>query len=515
MPHLEIHPKDNVDVYVTSEDQGVLHDLRDHLTFFADGYQHHPKFRFGTWDGKIKLYSLYDKTTYRGLVERIVEWAEDFGHTVSVDGELTSCLQLQPEQLHAYVERLNLTNEDGDPITPHTFQYLGVYYGITEYRHVFEASTAGGKSLIMYMISRFLLDHNLAGKILIVTDGQTLVGQLYQNFEDYALKTDWFAEENVHEIYTGQEKDVGKPIYISTWQSMAKMGKEYLSQFDAIFIDEAHKVQAKSFKHILTNAKNALWRIGLTGTMQDALVHRYVIEGLLGPHKLLLTNLEARELGITTPIEVRGVVFEYSEEERRALQKICYISPAERKAGKKDKSYQHEIKYIIEHEGRNRFMTDFAAQLPNNSIMLFNRIDHGTTLLQLLQKNHGDRDIFWVSGDVEKDEREELRLLMANQTNAIIVASYGVFSQGVDIKNLHNLLLCHPLESPRLLLQSLGRLGRKHSSKDVARTYHFGDNLKAVRKNAKDNHTLRHFKNCINRYDREQIPYELSRFRLS
>lgn len=513
MPALQIHPKDNNSVVVNSTDEGVLRDLQDYLSFFVEGYLHSKKFKFGSWDGKIKLYSAYSKLAPRGLVHRIEQWCDDMGFDCWIDPTLDTPLDITPQQLYEYIKTLNLSTK-GKDIEPYEFQWLGMYYGIRDKRHVFEASTAGGKSLILYGISRFLLDHNLASKILIVTDGQTLVGQLYENFEDYAAKTDWMVDDHCHQIFTGQEKDVGKPIYISTWQSMAKMPQSYLQQFDVVMVDEAHKVKAVSFKHILEKSVNASWRIGVTGTLQDALCHKYQIEGLLGPHKLLLTNLEARELGITTPIDVEGVIFEYSDADRKALQEICKITAAERKAGKKDKSYQHEIRFIIEHEGRNKFMCDFAAQLEGNTIMLFNRIEHGTNLLQQLKKNYPDRNVFWVSGEVEKDEREELRLMMAAQTNAIIVASYGVFAQGVDISNLHNLMLCHPLESPRLLLQSLGRLGRKHASKLVAKCYHFGDNLKTLRKNAKDNHTLKHFKNCIRRYDRERIPYHLNRVRL-
>jgi superfamily II DNA or RNA helicase len=518
MTTINITPKNGAYVYVDCSDLGVLMELQEELEFFADDYKYHPKFKKGFWDGKIRLYSPYEKTVYAGLVSRIAIWAQTYGYEVNLHPSLIPQEIATEQEVYDFVTGLKLTKVTKEgvvkDITPYTFQWVGVYYGINDRRRVFEASTAGGKSLILYMLARWHQAQEEKPKILIVTDTTNLVAQLEENFEAYSMKDDtWDVKDHVHQIYSGQDKHVDQEIYVSTWASMGRMPAKYFHQFTMVMIDEAHKAKAETFRHILSNSL-CVNKIGVTGTLGDLPVHQYVIEGLIGPAMTLLTNKEGRDLGITSEMQIEGVVFQYSEEDRAEIAKMNRITVAERKAGKKDKSYPNEIEWLINHPVRNQRLCDFIAYPDGNSIALFTRIEHGMVLFETLKKQHPDRKVFFISGDVAVADRERLRQIMKTETNAMIVASFGTFSTGVDISNLHQLFICSPIESPIRLMQSLGRVGRLDSSKDIAKVYHFGDDLRRG-KAMKVNHTLRHFKNCFLRYDKEQIPYNLSQMKLT
>jgi superfamily II DNA or RNA helicase len=516
MPTLSIRPKDNVHVFVTSDNEGILHDLQDYLTFFVEGYRHQAKFKFGGWDGKIRLYSPHKRTVYRGLIPRICQWATDMNYGVDIAPELKTPPTVSPQQIADFVDTLDLSRDDDGKrvdLKPYTFQWLGIYHAINDKRRVFEASTAGGKSLIAYILCRWFMAHQENPKVLLVTDTVNLVAQMRADFKDYAGKTDWIMEDHVHPIFSGQEKTTDHEVYVSTWASMAKQPKSYFKQFTAIIIDEAHKVKSKSFQNILERC-DLEYKIGMTGTLYDSLTHRYVTEGLLGESMVLLTSAGGRELGITADVKVDGIVFEYGDEEKKALSKLNYISPAEKKAGKRDKSYNNELEFLIKHPKRNAKMCEFIAAAPGNSVALFARIEHGMELMAIIKKQHPDRKLYFISGDVVADDRERLRHILKTETNAIVIASFGVFSTGVNIPALHNLFICSPTKSMIRLMQSLGRIGRKHKTKGIGRVFHFGDDLRLPRKNAKDNHTLKHFIQCVKKYDKEQIDYTLTNMRL-
>ena len=512
MPTLQISPKDNVHVIVTSDNEGVLHDLRDYLTFYVEGYQHQPKFKFGGWDGKIRLYSLYKRTLYRGLIPRVREWAADMGHGIDISPELETPHTVSPQEIATFVDTLKLSRDnDGTrvPLIPYTFQWLGVYHAINDKRRVFEASTAGGKSLIAYILCRWFMAKQENAKVLVVTDTVNLVHQLRADFKDYAGSTDWVMEDHIHPIFSGQEKTTDHEVYISTWASMAKMPRNYFQQFTAVIIDEAHKVKSKSFQTILENC-DLEYKIGMTGTLHDSITHKYVTEGLLGQAMVLLTSAEGREMGITSDIKVNGIVFQYDDKEKTALSKLNYITAAEKKAGKKDRSYLNELEFLIAHKGRNEKICEFISHASGNSVGLFARIEHGMELFTMLKELNPKKKVYFISGDVEADDRERLREILKTETDAIIIASYGVFSTGVNIPALHNLFICSPTKSMIRLMQSLGRIGRKHKTKSVGQVFHFGDDLRLPRKNARDNHTLKHFIQCVKKYDKEQINYTLT-----
>jgi superfamily II DNA or RNA helicase len=142
-----------------------------------------------------------------------------------------------------------------------------------------------------------------------------------------------------------------------------------------------------------------------------------------------------------------------------------------------------------------------------NSLILFQFVEkHGKQLYDMINAKSEGRKVFFVHGGVEGDDRERIRGIVESESNAIIVASYGTFSTGINIRNLHNVVLASPSKSRVRILQSIGRGLRIGDSKDTMTLYDIADDLKT---GSHTNFTLQHFMERINIYNGEGFEYKI------
>ena len=464
----------------------VARELSGYFTFFVPGYQFVPAYRNRIWDGKIRLFNLQTNQLYLGLVPYLTEFCDERGYAYSHD-------LIEDEysvyHAHKFFDTLNLHSQ-GKPIGVREHQEHAFIEAIQKRRTLLLSPTASGKSLIIYLICRQLLDYqNLKGLIIVPTT--SLVEQLYGDFGDYASESGFKNYMHVHRIYQGKEKDTDKAITISTWQSLYKMPPEYFHQFDYVIGDEAHLFKAQSLTSILTSCINAKYRIGLTGTLDGTKTHKLVLEGLFGPTKRVVTTKELIDKKQLSSFNIKCLVLKHSEE-------ICQQM--------KDKSYPDELKYLIESENRNRFIRNLAVSLTKNTLVLFQMKKHGKLLYEMIKEKAVGRKVFFVDGDVETEVREEIRRIMEVEDDAIFVASFGTTSTGTNIRNLHNIIFTSPSKSRVRNLQSIGRGLRQSDGKDLATLYDIADDLR-IKKHT--NFTLQHFVERVKIYNEEQFSFKI------
>jgi len=174
----------------------------------------------------------------------------------------------------------------------------------------------------------------------------------------------------------------------------------------------------------------------------------------------------------------------------------------------KFETYEDEIQYLIGHEQRNKFIRNLTLDLKGNTLVLFARVEaHGAVLYEQINSNTSEeRKVFFVHGGVDAEERELVREITERENNAIIVASYGTFSTGINIKNLHNVIFASPSKSRIRNLQSIGRVLRKGKDKVKATLYDISDDCTY---NTRKNYTLNHFIERIKTYNEENFNYEI------
>jgi len=491
MSDITISKKNEVFIKLMCE-KHIQKELSEYFTFMVPGHEFQPDFKNKKWDGKIRLFNLTTKCLYIGLLYYLEEFCNERNYTIEYDGEK---LDVEDEfSLHhtnKFLTSLNL-HARGSPITAEEHQIKAFQHVMQRRRALLLSPTASGKSLIMYCIVRQLLDYqNLKGLIIVPTTA--LVEQMYSDFQDYSSHNGFDVENAAHRIYEGKSKDSDKKLIISTWQSIYKMPEAYFHQFDYVLGDEAHESKASSAKHILASCVNTKYRIGLTGTLDGTQTHKLVLEGLFGKVNQVTTTRELMDKNIVSDFKIKCLVLNYSEQ-------VCKLLH--------NKSYQKEIEYIISNIQRNKFIKNLAISLEKNTLILFNYVDsHGLILYNLIKSSEGigDRKVFFVHGGVDTDEREYIRSIMEVETNAIVVASSGTFSRGVNIRNLHNIIFASPSKSRIRVLQSIGRGLRKSEGKDIATLYDISDDF---RYNKKPNFTLTHFVERVKIYTEEKFPFK-------
>ena len=259
-----------------------------------------------------------------------------------------------------------------------------------------------------------------------------------------------------------------------------------------MFGDEAHQYKSKSLTNILHKCVTTPYRIGTTGTLDGTQTHKLVLEGLFGRVQKVTTTKDLMESKQLAELSIFNIILEY---------------PAELRKAAKGFDYQTEMDFIVQHEPRNKFIRNLALKQTKNTLVLFQYVEkHGQVLHEMLTEKAPDRKIFFVWGGTDTEQREEIRALTEQQEDAIIVASYGTFSTGINIKNLHNIIFASPSKSRIRNLQSIGRGLRTSGTKTTCDLFDIADDLSWK---SKKNYTLLHMIERIKIYNEEQFNYKL------
>jgi superfamily II DNA or RNA helicase len=484
---------DETKIHLDSNDRGALMELHECFTFYADNYKFMPAFRNKTWNGKIHLFDSRAQTLPYGLLPETLEFAKSRGYDVTLDKGFLERSAPKKEELERFVDELDIRSS-GQRISPRPYQTSAFCHSLREGRSLVISPTGSGKSLIIYLLLRWRLIES-DEKILIVVPTTSLVEQMKKDFADYSSHDPGFdAEKEVHQIYSGKEKNVfSSRVVVTTWQSAVNLRTEWFLQFSTIIGDEAHLFKAKSLNKIMGMLKNAEVRIGTTGTLDGSVCNELVLVGHFGPTHSVITTKELISSSTLASLKIKCLVLQHEPELKKVVSKL---------------DYQGEIGAIVEHEGRNRFISNLALSQNGNTLVLYNLVDrHGKPLYDLICKcAREDRRVFFVSGDVDVKDRELTREITEKEKDAIIVASMGTFSTGINIRNLHTIIFAAPTKSQIRVLQSIGRGLRKSDDGRGTTVYDISDNFSW--KNKK-NYTMKHAMERISIYTRESFEYKV------
>jgi len=485
-----ISKKNEVYLRLTDVEPSIAAELNDFFTFEVPGFKYMPAYRNKTWDGKIRLYNIVTGEIYVGLLPYIEEYLNNNGEGYEFADGITSKRDVARSVVQGFVRGLRPTL-NGKRIEVRDYQLDAIAHAIATNRSLLISPTASGKSLIIYCLVRYYQMMEL--KTLILVPTTSLVEQMYKDFEEYG----WSSGTYCQKIYQGYDKKVIKDVVISTWQSIHRMPRQYFRQFGAVFGDEAHLFKAKSLTGIMTKLDTCKYRFGLTGTLDGTQTHRLVLEGLFGKAKYVVTTKELIDDKTLANLKIDCIILKYPDEDRQIV---------------KDFEYAAELEYIVTKTERNTFVCNLVGHLSGNTLVLFQFVEkHGKILHDIIQDKYKDRKVFFVYGGVDTDTREEIREIVENEKDAVIVASYGTFSTGINIRNINNIVFASPSKSKIRVLQSLGRGLRQQGGNKTLRLYDISDDLSL---DSKLNFTIRHFKERLNIYNDQKFDYEIRRINL-
>ena len=472
-------------------DRGVGAELREYFSFYVPGYKFMPAYRNRLWDGKIRLYNQITGEIYAGLFPQIIRFAESREYQIDIEesdyGSPNEGQEVNPDFMMKFVDALKL------PFKIRDYQFDALCTGIQRKNAILLSPTGSGKSLIIYTLMRWLLAafDKKQKDILIIVPTTSLVEQMYNDFKDYGYDVD----RHCHRIYSGKDKNTFKRVIISTWQSIHRFQHDWFERFGAVFGDECHGFKSKSLTTIMNKCTEAEYRFGTTGTLDGALTHELVLQGLFGKVYRVTSTRALQDNDTLAKLTIRRIILQYNEKTRREFGK---------------KTYQEEIEHIVNYDRRNVFIKNLTLDLKGNTLVLYNYVEkHGKPLYRLIKDNADEsRRIFFVSGDTAATDREAIRAIVEKQKNSITVASLGTFSTGINIRNLHNIVFASPSKSQIRVLQSIGRGLRKTDDGKDTTLYDIIDDISWK---LKKNFGILHADERLRIYGREKFDHKTYR----
>ena len=483
---MQIEKKNEVYLILKDLEPSTSQELSSFFTFEVPGAKFMPMYRNRMWDGKIRLFSPGSGEIYVGLLPYIKKFCDRNNVDYIIGEGVEDDRDVVREVVKGFVKSLKPKSK-GKSLKIRDYQIDAVYHAIARNRALLVSPTASGKSLIIYALVRYY--HMMGLKTLILVPTTSLVEQMYTDFEDYG----WSSGTYCQKIYQGHDRKVTRDVVISTWQSIYKMPKKYFEQFGCIIGDEAHLFKAKSLTGIMTKLHQCKYRFGLTGTLDGTQTHQLVLEGLFGAVENIITTKKLIDSKTLADLKIKCIILKHSN----IREKMAYAE---------------ELQYLVGNENRNKFIQDLLLHIDGNTLCLFQLVEkHGQILYDQVKDAVKDRKVFFVYGGTDARTREDIRSIVEKEKKSIIIASYGTFSTGINIRNINNIVLASPSKSKIRVLQSIGRGLRLSESKSSILVFDIADDMtyKRVR-----NFTLTHFMERINIYAEQQFVYEISKVNL-
>ena len=484
---MKISKKNEVYLILEGLTDSERQEISEFFTFDVPGAKFMPMFRNRVWDGKIRLFSSDTGEIYVGLLPYVKKFCDSNKILYIIEKGVENDRNVVRKDVGAYIESLKPKSQ-GKFLKIRDYQVDAVHHALARNRALLVSPTASGKSLIIYSLVRYYQMKGL--KTLILVPTTSLVEQMYTDFQDYG----WSSDIHCQKIYQGYTTKIEKDVVISTWQSLYKMPKKYFEDFGCVIGDEAHLFKAKSLTGIMTKLHLCKHRFGLTGTLDGAQTHQLVLEGLFGPLEKVVTTRELIEKKTLADLKIKCIILKHENIKLRM-------------------EYAEELEYIVTHKGRQDFVIDLLKHLKGNTLCLFQLVEkHGKPLHKAVEKIIIDRNIYFVYGGTNTNTREEIRALIENAKNSIVIASYGTFSTGINIRNIHNIVFASPSKSKIRVLQSIGRGLRQSDTKDSVLIFDIADDLTFRNQS---NFTLNHFQERIKIYNSEKFEYDISKVKLN
>lgn len=488
-----------------------IEQLESSLTKKVDNYFIIKK-KIPTWDGEIKFIDTFQRIPI-GLWLEVSNIAKKFHIPLEIEG-LNSIIDFEHDFNSFNTWALEYFAEA--KITPRDYQLEGANRVIKFKNCTEEISTSGGKTLIAFLLFKYLFDVKHIKKMLFVVPNVNLVTQSEEKFYEYedecGKRPNWHSDCAFGGAKSKQDNKSN--ITFGTYQTLAKRPPEYFTQFDAVCIDETHHAKNTSIKNVLMKCINATYKFGLTGTLPPAnSCDSYTIQAYIGPKVFDITSADLIEAGNATKIKVIGIELDYlGDDIKKKLYDLRNV-PTEEKDGAKLLNLEKDVA----RESRKRFnyIVNKISETTKNSLVLFSDIknDYGRNIYNWLKENT-DKNVYYIDGSTKNENRDYFKKQMEEQENTIIIASIGTFSEGIDILNLSNIFVVESYKSDFIVRQVLGRGMRLMKGKEEVLVIDISDNYEYGSGYQKKNYLVRHADARTVIYKEKRFPYKKFKIKL-
>ena len=454
--------KDEVNVKIEGLDVSDRNELVKRFKYDIPGARYLPAVRLGRWDGKVSFFQL-GGSTYINMLPEVLPYLTDRGYDIEIedirDYKTTFDFTQVVEDSYKHIMWPKGHPLEGQPMSLRDYQVDIINNFLQNPQSIQEIATGAGKTVITAALSDAISPY---GRSVVIVPNKSLVTQTYKDYVNMGLDVG---------VFFGDEKEFGRTHTICTWQSLNVLLKntknheaditiqEFLEDVVCVIVDEVHMAKADALKTLLTGVMAHIpIRWGLTGTIPKEEYEWMSIKCALGD---VVGSLKAATL----------------QEAGHLAQ--CHVNVVQLADHVEYSNYQSELKYLLETSGR----LDYIARLidtikeSGNTLILVDRVAAGQELVKRL----GDRAVF-VSGATKAKDRQDEYDEVADATDKIIVATYGVAAVGINIPRIFNLVLVEPGKSFVRVIQSIGRGIRKAEDKDFVQIWDITSSCKFAKR---------------------------------
>jgi superfamily II DNA or RNA helicase len=352
------------------------------------------------------------------------------------------------------------------------YQKDSVIAGLKKGFGTFLLATSAGKSLAQALLIENYTRNvsNDTFKCLIVVPGLSLVNQLQGDFEDYGVTFTYSG-------WTGGTEPQDTQVVICNSENLLSQFTDnpWILSVNLLITDECHKISADNQISKIINKIHTPNKFGFTGTLSDKPIDQWKTIGTFGSVIYEKKSKELRDEGYISDVEITSLQLNHPKTKKF--------------------KYKDELEYLYKHEKRNQIIAKLSDALIGNTLIMVNHLDHGDQLLHIV-RSRSDKRVFFVKGEMEVEERKKIIDMMEKNDNIICIAMASIFSTGINIKNLPNIIFAGLGKSFIRVVQSIGRGLRLHDNKSKLRIIDVSDNLKYSYSHALHRQEI---------YDKEQI----------
>ena len=436
-----------------------------------------PAYRLNKKFTASRLYAITPSGKFElGFLDHVIAWLESNQKQYKID----------PDLYKKYYNGFDFPKIKNLPIKYRDYQEKSIYAALKKGKGIISIPTAGGKTLIMAGVIESLRENIEDSKALtlVLVPSIQLVEQTASDFESYGLK-------NITKWSGGNNPDFSSDIIVAGTQILLsdKTDLSILNDVKILIVDETHGLRKGNEINKIFNLINANYRFGFTGTMPPNPIDQWNIIGKIGP---IVYEEKTQDLKNQKYVSNFKIIILNINHENAPKISIDFNQPT--------KAYNSEIEFLINNERRNEIIGKLSLRLKNNTIIMVDRIDHGINIENFLKNVcRCEQPVYFIRGSTEIEEREKIRALMEKQNNIIVIAISKIFSTGINIPNLHNIIFASAGKAKIKIMQSIGRALRLHPTKEMAVIFDIADNLRYGKK---------HLKERIELYNHEKYQYE-------
>lgn len=458
-----------------------------------------------------------------GLWVNVMKVCKESNFAVDLSAEMQSYLQsfeMNFETFKKYVDDLfrGAKTDSGKPFKPYDYQVKAAWMLLRYKKCCGEISTSAGKTLISFIIFKYMIDVCNIEKILYIVPNVDLAVQSAEKYREYENCLKKHTKEWEIGILKGSltKKQKAKVescnILFGTFQSLCKKNVEFFMPFGACINDECHHSSASSIKNILTKCANLQYSLGVTGTFpKDGLYENLVIQSYIGPVVYRFTaneliNKEKRG----TPVYVLFKNLNWGTEEEKRQMYLLRKFKNEEDISAGSKVLREEQKMVNSSYTRLKYICDLAIQTKKNTLIIFGDVKggYGKKIYNYINEN-SDKSVYYIDGNTPPENREWMTEQFENDTTgqSVIVGSLNCCSEGIDYKNMWSIFLVNTSKSERQVRQMIGRGLRLYPGKDKVVLFDFVDDLRYSEDGKHyDNYMYKHYRERKKIYTEQGFP---------